>query len=163
MLNAKFKMKQNGYVLIIIISLIAIVFVVALSFSGYAHFSLMRGNQTKENLQTIYLAKSGVEAAIAVLKTKPATGKIEGELIPKMAPVTSDIKLIYTADWNPANSNWIDAVAKHGVASANLYQITAKGIIKFKEESRATRTVFALVDISKPQNPMVYWEDLGEQ
>jgi hypothetical protein len=156
-------MNQRGYVLIIILSLVAIVFIIALSFSGYAHFSLMRGNQTKEGLQTLYLAKSGVEAAIGSLKSKPAAGKIEGELVPKMEPISSDINLVYTADWAPADQTWVTAVSKYGVASGNLYQVTAKGSIQVKKEARATRTVFALVDISKSPNPIIYWEDLGEQ
>ncbi|MFB3894761.1 MAG: hypothetical protein ACE14V_00505 [bacterium] len=156
-------MQQRGYVLIIILSLVAIVFIVALSYSGYAHFSLMRGNQTKEGLQTLYLAKSGVEAAVGSIKSKPAAGKIEGELVPKMEPISSDISLVYTAEWSPANSTWTDAISKYGIASGNLYQVTAKGMIQVKKEIRATRTVFALVDISKTPNPIVYWEDLGEQ
>jgi hypothetical protein len=156
-------MNQRGYVLIIILSLVAIIFIIALSFSGYAHFSLMRGNQTKENLQTIYLAKSGVEAAIATLKTKPGTGKIEGELIPKMEPISSEVNLVYTADWAPADPTWITAVSKYGIGTGSLFQVTAKGMIQVKKSARATRTVFALVDISRAQNPIVYWEDLGEQ
>jgi hypothetical protein len=154
-------MNQRGYVLIIILSLIAIVFIVALSYSGYAHFSLMRGNQTKEELQTIYLAKSGVEAAIGSLKANPAAGNIAGELVPKMEPISSEVNLVYTADWAPANQTWIDALSKYGVTSGSLYQITAKGMIQVKKDTRATRTVFALVDISRTQNPIVYWQDLG--
>lgn len=157
-------MNKKGYVLIIILSLVAIVFIVALSYSGYAHFSLMRGNQTKEGLQTLYLAKSGVEAAIGSLKAKSTSGgKIEGELVPKMEPISSEVTLVYTADWAPANPTWVDAVSKYGVASGSLYQVTAKGMIQVKKDTRATRTVFALVDISRTQNPIVYWEDLGEQ
>jgi hypothetical protein len=156
-------MNQRGYVLIIILSLVAIVFIVALSYSGYAHFSLMRGNQTKESLQTLYLAKSGVEAAIGSLKSKPGAGNIEGELVPKMEPISSEVTLVYTADWKPADPTWVSAVSKYGVASGNLYQVTAKGMIRVKKDTRSTRTVFALVDISKSPNPIVYWEDLGEQ
>ena len=156
-------MKQSGYVLIIVICLLAILLIIALSFSGYAHFSLMRGSQTKDSLQMLYLAKAGVNTAIAELKTKSGPGKIEGELIPKMDPITSDMKLIYTAEWKLAEPDWIEAVGKFGVATGNLYQITAKGYVKFREEKRAIRTVFVLVDIAKPDNPIVYWEDLGNQ
>ncbi|MDI6782753.1 MAG: hypothetical protein QME64_01510 [bacterium] len=156
-------MNARGYVLIIVICLLAILFIIALSFSGYAHFSLMRGSQTKDSLQMLELAKAGFQTALAELKTKPGPGKIEGELIPKMDPITSDMKLIYTAEWKLADPNWIEAVGKFGVATDNLYQITAKGYVKFRNEERAIRTVFALVDITKPDNPIVYWEDLGNQ
>jgi hypothetical protein len=156
-------MEQRGYVLIIVICLLAILMIIALSFSGYAHFSLMRGSQTKDSLQMLHLAKAGMQAAVAELKNKPGPGKIEGELIPQMDPITSEFKLIYTAEWKPAEPDWIDAVGKFGVATGNLYQIIAKGSVKFKNEERANRTVFALVDRTKPDNPFVYWEDLGNQ
>lgn len=155
-------MNQRGYVLIIVICLLAILMIIALSFSGYAHFSLMRGSQTKDSLQMLYLAKSGVQAARIELKTKPAPGKTTAELIPQMDPIASDMKLTYTAEWQPAEQNWIDAVSKYGV-TGSLYQITAIGYVKFKDEDRAIRTVFALVDISNPEIPIVYWEDLGNQ
>lgn len=156
-------MNQKGYILIIVICLSAILMIIALSFSGYAHYSLMRGSQTKDSLQLLYLAKSGVQTAIVELKNKPTAGKTEGELIPKMDPITSDMKLIYTAEWKPADPEWVKALGKYGVAGGNLYQIVAKGYIKFNNEDRAIRTVLALVELSKPENPIVYWEDLGNQ
>ena len=156
-------MNQKGYVLIIVICLLAILLIVAFSFSGYAHYSLMRGGQTKDSIQMLHLAKSGMQAAIAKLNANPAAGNLEEELVPKFDPITSEMKLVYTAEWKLADPERVAELGKFGVATGNLYQIIAKGTVKFKNEERANRTVLALVDISKPDNPIIYWEDLGNQ
>ncbi|MCX7919023.1 MAG: hypothetical protein N3A72_05330 [bacterium] len=156
-------MNKKGYVLIIVISLVAILLIIALSFSGYAYYSLMRGSQTKDSIQMLHLAKAGMQVAIAELKSKSTPGKIEGEIVPKTDPITSEMRLVYTAEWKLADPEQINALGKFGVTPTNIYQIVAKGTVKFKNEDRAIRTIFALVDISKVDNPIIYWEDLGNQ
>jgi hypothetical protein len=123
----------------------------------------MRGSQTKDSLQMLHLAKAGFQAAVGEMKTKPGPGKIEGELIPQMDPITSDMRLVYTAEWKPATPELVAEFSKFGVATGNLYQIVAHGTVKFRKEDRAIRTVLAIVERQKPDNPIIYWEDLGNQ
>ena len=136
------KTKPNsGYVLVVVISLLAVLLVMGLAFAGFTIYGLKHTAMVRDNSQAYYAARAGIARAI---QTANAGGNKDNsltfELLPFGSTTSGRHKILVITRWKPAR----ESVFIPGGGSS--LEITSMGVVQTGDQVKARRILKAYTD-----------------
>ena len=149
--------QQNGYVMVVVISILAILMTIGLAFAGFAYYGIQRTAAVRDSMQAYYAARAGVSHVMrkSEIKTKDKSTNNTDTTTFNLTMSTGQEIILQSTDESTTSNLKIHAFVTWKSVSydilgvgANAIEITSCGIVETPSKIRAERTLRVIADPS---------------